>query len=107
MNILEKHHDIVELYEMYYPLLTSKQQTSMSYYYLDNYSLSEIAEIQKTTRNAVHDLISRTTKKLYAYEQKLALREKHITRLNIIDELKKTVQDKAILALIDALEKVE
>ncbi len=107
METLERHHEIVELYERYYPLLTIKQQNVLEYYYIDNYSLSEISELNHISRNAVHDLIKRTVSKLYDYERKLKLNQKRNARLKLIDALQNASTDAEIKQLLDELEKVE
>ena len=43
-NMLEKTTRINYLYDFYQSLLTEKQKSYMSLYYLDDYSLGEIAE---------------------------------------------------------------
>lgn len=107
METLERHHEIVELYERYHPLLTEKQRIILDYYYIDNYSLSEIAELESISRNAVHDLIKRTVNKLYDYEKKLKLNQKRNARLKLIEALQNASTDAEIKHLLDELEKVE
>lgn len=41
--------------DCYSDLLTEKQQTYLEYYYQEDYSLSEIAQILDVSRNAVFD----------------------------------------------------
>ena len=48
----------------------------MDWYYNDDLSLAEIAEINKTSRQAIHDLIKRCSKQLHSYDEKLKLSEK-------------------------------
>ena len=73
MNILDKAIEVIELYDIYQDLLTNKQREYMESYYYNNYSLTEISENMSVSRNAVHDQLKRTVKKLYDYEAKLEL----------------------------------
>ena len=59
------------LYEMYGALLTEKQQQCLSLYFCEDYSLAEIAEEMKVSRQAIHDLLKRVEQTLEHYESML------------------------------------
>ena len=59
------------LYEMYGALLTEKQQQCLSLYFCEDYSLAEIAEEMKVSRQAIHDLLKRVEQTLERYESML------------------------------------
>ena len=61
------------LFDFYQSLLTQKQRSYMSLYYLDDLSLGEIAEEFDVSRQAVYDNIKRTEAMLEEYEEKLVL----------------------------------
>ncbi|MGI5900931.1 MAG: YlxM family DNA-binding protein [Desulfitobacteriia bacterium] len=61
------------LFDFYGPLLTAKQGKVWDLYYHQDLSLSEIAEQQGISRQAVHDLLKRTGNILEDYENKLGL----------------------------------
>ncbi len=107
MDALEKHLRINALLDQYLPLLTDKQTTMMQHYYVDNYSLQEIAELHHISRNAVHDHIQKTTQKLLDYEAKLGLHDKATKRQTLIEQLKTQTDPQAIKDLLNELEKVE
>ncbi len=107
MNMLDKAIEVIEIYDIYQDLLTNKQKEYMEAYYYNNYSLTEISENMNVSRNAVHDQLKRTVKKLYDYESKLELRTKGKKRNNIIKNLKKEKDLKKVLNLVKELEKVE
>jgi len=62
---------INDLYDIYSQLLTEKQRTYFEYYYLQDYSLAEISELLKVSRNAVHTQLKSVIKHLENYEDKL------------------------------------
>lgn len=59
------------LYDIYGELLTEKQQEYFDYYYLKDYSLSEISDILQVSRNAVHMQLKNVVSHLEHYEEKL------------------------------------
>ncbi|HEY4554215.1 MAG TPA: putative DNA-binding protein [Bacillaceae bacterium] len=86
--MLEKTTRINYLYDFYQSLLTQKQRSYMSLYYLDDFSLGEIAEEYGVSRQAVYDNIKRTEAMLEEYEEKLLLFQKFQERMSIVAELK-------------------
>lgn len=89
---MEDRVEISLLMDFYGPLLTEKQSEIMQWYYNDDLSLSEIAELNKTSRQAIHDLIKRCYKQLLSYESKLNLLQKSMNRekeiINFLEYLK-------------------
>lgn len=63
----------IELFERYGPLLTPHQRGVLELYLRSDWSLSEVARIQQTSRSAVHDLLRRSVQALEDYEQRLEL----------------------------------
>lgn len=78
--------------DCYNTLLTDKQRDVMELYYNEDLSLSEIAELNNTSRQATHDSIKRCYNLLLSYESKLELLQKSINRkekiINLAKELK-------------------
>lgn len=64
------------LTEFYGNLLTEKQRSILRDYFDKNISVSEIAKMNNTSRQAVNDIIQRTSKVLLDYEEKLRLLDK-------------------------------
>ena len=96
--------------DYYGSLLTDKQRDIMEWYYNDDLSLAEIAEVNKTSRQAIHDLIKRCYKQLLSYESKLNLLQKSINReheiISILEELKSkySIDDEDIIQYKEKLE---
>ncbi|WP_440132145.1 putative DNA-binding protein [Bacillus subtilis] len=97
------------LYDFYNSLLTPKQQSYMSLYYLDDYSLGEIAEEYGVSRQAVYDNIKRTEAMLEEYEAKLLLLQKFQERSELIKKMKKMLleEDPSKQAMLDTIAKLE
>ncbi len=69
--MLEKTVEISVLYDFYNQLLTGKQRDIVDLYYNQDLSLGEIAEEFDVSRQAVYDVLKRTERLLYQYEEKL------------------------------------
>ncbi|AIE59626.1 putative DNA-binding protein [Bacillus methanolicus] len=110
--MLEKTTRINYLFDFYQSLLTPKQRSYMSLYYLDDYSLGEIAEEYDVSRQAVYDNIKRTEAMLEEYEEKLLLFQKFQERSKLISKMKELINEdhssnRALLDLISELEKLD
>ena len=68
------------LYDLYGELLTEHQREIFGDLVNDDMSLSEIAESYGISRQGVHDVIRRCDKQLEAYESKLHLLEKQLSK---------------------------
>lgn len=61
------------LYDFYGSLLTRHQQEVYERIVYDNLSLSEVAEEEGVSKQAVHDLVRRCTSAMQEYEAKLGM----------------------------------
>lgn len=69
--MIEKRELLNELYDYYGAMLTEKQKNNFNLYYREDFSLAEIAEGEKVSRNAIYDNLKRTEKILLNMEDKL------------------------------------
>lgn len=107
--MLEKTTRMNFLYDFYQSLLTPKQRSYMSLYYLDDFSLGEIAEEYDVSRQAVYDNIKRTEAMLEEYEEKLLLFHKFQERSKIVADIKEKLNEAVIskTAIIEAVAELE
>ncbi|HBT59224.1 MAG TPA: hypothetical protein DEA45_00190 [Acholeplasmataceae bacterium] len=75
MDTLEKNQRLNALYSIYQDLLTEKQRLYFNAYYLDDYSLQEVATLFQVSRNAVFDQLKKTEEHLVKFEDVLKLNE--------------------------------
>lgn len=79
-----------ELFDLYGKLLTPVQENVMKDYYGNDLTLSEIAENNKISRQAIYDSVAKAQSKLLEIEEKVRAYEK-------INELKKNKKKKRLI----------
>lgn len=84
---MEEKVKISMLCQFYGKLLTQKQCEFINDYYNNDLSLSEIAENNNITRQAVRDIIKKGEKKLFEYEEKLLFMKKTINQEKLIQDI--------------------
>ncbi len=109
---MEKNVEVSILCEIYGPLLTQKQYELINDYYNNDLSLSEIAENNNITRQAVRDNIKKGEKKLFEYEEKLGFmkrtlkQEKKIEKaLSALTKIQNDYSDKQIANVLENIKK--
>ena len=114
-NAEEKLKDKVKmsmLCEYYGKLLTEKQYMFLNDYYNNDLSLSEIADNNEITRQAVRDIIKKGEKKLFEYEEKLSFMKRMLKQnkkiakiLSQITKIQKEYSDKQIATILEQIKK--
>ena len=109
---MEKNVKLSILCELYGKLLTKKQYEFLNDYYNNDLSLSEIAENNNITRQAVRDNIKKGEKKLFEYEEKLLFmkrmfnQEKKIEKvLSELTKIQKESSDKKVASILESIKK--
>jgi uncharacterized protein len=108
--LLEKTTRLNYLFDFYQTLLTEKQRNYMALYYLDDYSLGEIAEEFQVSRQAVYDNIKRTEAMLEDYEEKLLLFSKFQERTTLFTDLRAQLgseQANNVQVILEKLENID
>ena len=109
---MDKKVEISMLWEIYGSLLTDKQNEYIDYYYNQDLSLSEIAENDNITRQAVRDIIKKGERKLFEYEEKLLFMKKTINQeqkiqqiLLSLTKIQKDSSDKQVTSILEGIKK--
>ena len=85
---------LTNLFDYYGELLTNKQQAYFKDYYFDNLTLSEIAENENISRNAVHKQIKDAENKLKHYENIIKQYQNSLKIKEIIKDLNREIKNK-------------
>lgn len=88
-DMLDRVVRIGLLYGFYGGLLTEKQRQAMELYYLENWSLAEIAGSEGVSRQAVHDLLQRSEHTITEYEDKLGLLDRFLKQQQALNRIGK------------------
>lgn len=108
---MEKNVEISMLNEIYGKLLTQKQYEIIDDYYNNDLSLSEIAENNEITRQAVRDILKKGEKKLFEYEEKLSFMKRTLNQEKKIEkvlfELTKIQKNHSDKEIADVLENIK
>ena len=109
---MDKKVEISMLWQIYGKLLTEKQYEYIDYYYNQDLSLSEIAENDNITRQAVRDIIKKGERKLFEYEEKLLFMKKTINQEKLIqhilvnlNKIQKDSTDKKVTNILEEVKK--
>ncbi|MGN1294986.1 MAG: YlxM family DNA-binding protein [Bacilli bacterium] len=104
MEELDKNLYVNRLLDLYGELLTEHQKNILELYYHYDLSLSEIAEQEGVSRNAIHDSLKKSIALLENYEAKLNLLQKE-DRINKFFQEIKIGRSQEELILIEMIER--
>ena len=102
-----KNVEIGILNDYYGGLLTEYQTRILSSYYDEDLSLKEIADEEGVSRQAVQDVIKRSSEKLIEYEDKLGLVGKISSIVNKIEQILVSVDTETANKLNDILNEIK
>lgn len=92
--------EVNNLLDFYAPLLTERQRTICDYYFREDYSLQEIAEMEGISRAAVHDTVKRCQAEVESYEEKLHCYSGYKKRMRLYERMKQQANEE-IRRLLD------
>ena len=84
---MEKNVKVSMLCQIYGKMLTEKQYQVINDYYNNDLSLSEIAENNNITRQAVRDIIKKGENKLFELEEKLSFMDRMLKQDKKIQQI--------------------
>ncbi len=104
---MEKNVKVSILLDIYGKMLTEKQYKLLDDYYNNDLSLSEIAENERITRQAVRDNLKKGENKLSQFEEKLLFMKKTLEKeeqiskiLNELTKIESSSSDKEISKIL-------
>ena len=104
MEQIEKKIRYSKLMSIYGSLLSYSQKEIGSDYFVYDLSLSEIAESRNISRSAVEDAISKASKKLDEFEEKMHVLERNENIIKITTNLKQKALNNTEIDVINSIE---
>ena len=90
---MEKNVEISMLCQVYGKVLTEKQYELLNDYYNNDLSLSEIAENNNITRQAVRDIIKKSENKLYELEEQISAMKKIFANEKAVERIQEQLNE--------------
>ena len=94
------------LYDFYGELLTEHQKQVYEDVVLNDYSLSEVADNLKISRQGVHDMVRRCNRLLDGYEEKLHLVEKFLSLRKKAERIKELAARRGDRSAMEEIEEI-
>ena len=104
--VLEARFKVIMLYDFYGALLTNRQQEYIQAHYLEDCSITEIAEEHKVSRQAVHDAIKRAETVMSDFDKKLNLLARWEKERQLLKEVLTELENNLELINIDDCRKI-
>lgn len=90
-SAMEERIELSLLYDFYGALLKENQQRMFEAYMMDDYGYSEIAAEEGISRQGAYDAVSRASKQLRGYEEKLGLVKRFQKQQILVEQLQETL----------------
>ncbi len=91
---MKEREYILTLYETYNKLLTEKEKNYFEYYYFEDYSMQEIADLYEVSKAYASKYLNQIVSKLENYEFLLELNKKSIKIKELIKEVPENIKNK-------------
>lgn len=102
-NELQRKEYFGQLLLLYGKLLTKNIYHRMELFYLSDYSITEISEVEAVSRNAVFESLSHGEKQLEKYEDCLGIYKKNQKLASIMEKLSEETDDEERKKLMEEL----
>ena len=98
MNVDREY--IIVLYEIYKDLLNDKERNYFEYYFYEDYSLNEIADLYEVSKSYASKYLNKINNKLINYEKSLKIKNKKDKIVDCLKEIKNDELKNKILELL-------
>lgn len=78
---------ITTLYEIYKKLLNEKERNYFEYYYFEDYSMQEIADLYSVSKAYASKLLNKINDKIINYEKILKINDRNSKIINLLNNI--------------------
>ena len=103
---MEKLVQVARLFDTYGSLLNEKQRDVINCYYNEDLSLSEIAQNNNKSKQAISDMIQRSVDKLFEFENDLSLIKKKDKLRDDLFSLRELIESSNKSCAIDMIDEM-
>ena len=103
---MEKLVQVARLFDTYGSLLNEKQKDVINCYYNEDLSLSEIAQNNNKSKQAISDMIQRSVDKLFEFENDLSLIKKKDKLRDDLFSLRELIESSNKSCAIDMIDEM-
>ncbi len=85
---MDNREYITALYEIYKELLNEKEKNYFEYYYFEDYSMQEIADLYLVSKAYASKLLNKINDKIINYEKILKINDRNSKITNLLNNIK-------------------
>lgn len=91
---------ITSLYEIYKELLSEKERNYFEYYYFEDYSMQEIADLYDVSKSYASKYLNQINDKIINFEKVLKINDRNNKIINLVNNIENDELKNKILELL-------
>ena len=97
---MDNREYIIALYEIYKELLNDKERNYFEYYYFEDYSMQEIADLYKVSKAYASKYLNKINDKIISYEKILKINDRNSKIIDLVKNVNDSELKSKIIELL-------
>lgn len=97
---MDNREYIIALYEIYKELLNEKERNYFEYYYFEDYSMQEIADLYKVSKAYASKYLNKINDKIISYEKILKINDRNSKIIDLVKNVNDSELKSKIIELL-------
>ena len=97
---MDNREYIIALYEIYKELLNEKERNYFEYYYFEDYSMQEIADLYKVSKAYASKYLNKINDKIINYEKILKINDRNSKIIDLLKNVNDSELNSKIIELL-------